>query len=329
MEDNKSFAVIVDGVQTANVTVYQTNTLGRLKDYISGLYPGNLTIYIANTTTLSTDESFRNIAMSTYWPYIVFGVFLIDTKQSIIPINKIQPLNRRGEIRVRNVERGVSYPAVAGFKNIPAWSRGAAPWKQLSPFEIGPVVFQEDGVMKQSPIFENFWQSAKAWQHVDKQNGKNWKWPADVHIGPDGNPNQAWYKWHNALLSHNLPVRRPNGKIAPLYAWWKGQKLGIVEARKQIYIPYLQQLYRAHRVYQQLLTEVRNGQNIILLEPDGPHFSLYPDGMTVDLQLLYRLQDVTQMRDFPDGERHENPGKYCAYGHGLVIALTLLQDLSQ
>jgi hypothetical protein len=50
-----------------------------------------------------------------------------------------------------------------------------------------------------------------------------------------------------------MAVRRPNGRAVPLYAWWKGQKLGIVEARKQIYIPYLQDLYRQSPIYKQLL----------------------------------------------------------------------------
>lgn len=133
----------------------------------------------------------------------------------------------------------------------------------------------------------------------------------------------------NALMQHNLPVRRPNGKKVPLYSWWKGQKLGVIESRKNIYIPYLQQLYRNHPTYQKLLTDVKKGQKIIILEPDGPHHTLYSDGMVVNLNLLYKLQNVTKMKDFPGGDRFGNPEKYVPYGHSYVIALTLLEDLSK
>lgn len=113
----------------------------------------------------------------------------------------------------------------------------------------------------------------------------------------------------------------------------------MIESRKNIYIPFLQYLYRNHPTYQKLLNEVKKGQNIIILEPDGPHHSLYPNGMVVTLDLLYRLQNVTKMKDFPEGEKFNlvksgeqkfgNPEKYIPYGHGYVLALTLLEDINK
>jgi hypothetical protein len=141
-----------------------------------------------------------------------------------------------GSIHVRNVARGVSYPELAGWKNIPAWSRGATPWNELSPFTIGPVEFE--GVVCNT--FETFWQSFKVWQKVDRQTHWSWSWPAEEHVDEKGEPNEAWKKWHVALFANKHAVRRPNGRAIPLYAWFKGQKLNIIEARRQIYIPYLQ-----------------------------------------------------------------------------------------
>lgn len=212
-----------------------------------------------------------------------------------------------GSIRVRSTGRGVPYPTEAGWEVIPAWSRGAAPYNALSPFKI----------KENNCFFENVWQSYKVWEAVEKQTADNWKWPAETHA-TDGAPNMAWYRWHDALRAHSRPVRRPNGRNIPLYAWFEGEQLGVVEARKRIYIPRLQKLYRAHEVYQKLLQKVRAGQNIVIVEPDGCPHGDYPQGRDVNLELLVEWQDCTT-----DGKR------YFPYGHGYVIALTLLEDLQE
>jgi len=246
-----------------------------------------------------------------------------------------------GKIRVREHSKGLHYPNTTGapdnFKApgwtiIPAHSRGAKPWKELSPFFIGPVIFDEDvpgvgTVQKRAENFESFWQSFKAWKTVDRQATKDWKWPAEKHVDEEENPNANWYKWHDALLKNKSAVRRPNGRAVPLYAWWKGRKLGLIDSRRNIYIPFLQDLYRKSPTYQKLLEIVRNGTNIIILEPDGPRAELYPTGMDVNVELLLDLVSVQKMKDFPGGQNYREKEKYVAYGHGYVLALTLLEDL--
>jgi len=118
-------------------------------------------------------------------------------------------------------------------------------------------------------------------------------------------------------MSNPHPIRRPNGRAIPLYAWWNGQKLSVIEARKQIYIPELQKL----------LEKVREGQNIIIVEPDGAPLNLYPQGFEVNIDLLTILQDVTTVKDFPGSKLKSD--KYVPYGHGYVIALTILEDLQR
>ncbi|MBX9636970.1 MAG: hypothetical protein K2Q45_05405 [Nitrosomonas sp.] len=227
-----------------------------------------------------------------------------------------------GSIRVRNVARGISYPNVEGWHNIPAWSQGGAPWKELSPFLIGPVHYEG----QVCNTFETFWQSFKVWAKVDKQTHWSWSWPAEEHVDAEGNVNAAWHVWHKALFKNKHAVRRPNGRAIPLYAWFEGEKLDVIEARKRIYIPYLQALYRKSKVYQELLDMVKNGQDIIILEPDGPPHEFFPDGMPVDMALLEKLQNVTELKDFP-GITSSESKKYVPFGHGYVIAMTLLQDL--
>ncbi len=198
-----------------------------------------------------------------------------------------------GSIKVCGQQKRHSYPREKdGWINIPAWSRGARPWNELD--HIGDE------------------------KHVDEKGGE---------------PNEAWHVWHNELANNPKPIRRPNGYAKPLYAWWEGEKLDVVQARKRIYIPGLQKLYRAHPQYQRLLDLVKGGQSVNIIEPDGPSLSMYPNGMDINLDLLIQLQDVTTIDDFPVDKPERKWGvsgkKYVPYGHGFVLALTLLQDIAQ
>lgn len=215
-----------------------------------------------------------------------------------------------GSIKVYATERGKPYPQIDGWTVIPAWSRGSVPYNQLSPFFLR-IVDEETQI---ETNFESWWQSWKVYERVYARNDWDWKWPEEVH----GEPNETWKNWHIALLKNPKPVRRPNGREIPLFAWWKGERLGVVEARKQIYIPYIQRLYRAHPVYQKLLELVRDGTNVIIVEPDGAS-----GGLDASIDRLIELQDkVTQ------GEALGGTSKrYFPYGHGYCIALTLLEDL--
>lgn len=82
-------------------------------------------------------------------------------------------MEKSPKIRIAQQAKGKAYPQVEGFQNIPCWSRGAKPWKLLSPFYL---------TFKDGEIFENFWQSNKVWETVTKQKTKNWEWPAEKHV---------------------------------------------------------------------------------------------------------------------------------------------------
>ena len=229
-----------------------------------------------------------------------------------------------GQIRVCGTARGISYPKVQGWTVIPAWSRGANPFNQLSPFNIGPIEYE--GIIAEN--FECFWQSFKVWKYVVQQISPEWSWPKEIHLDETTNePTKEWYMWHKALLQNKRPVRRPNGREIPAFAWFKGEKLDVVQARKQIYIPFLQKLYRANKVYRDLLERVQNGENLIIVEPDGPLPNLFPEGLDVTIDMLQQLQDVCKVKDMPNVKSASE--KYTPYGHGYVIALTLLEDLAK
>jgi len=322
----KLITVYLDNVPTINLQIHKNLTINNIKSVMTDKFGPNINIRMFTTPQIElpvfNTNQYDNTTLESVFDTINNGVIIVTTvpvqpPQNIIPLTSpAQPMVKptHGKIRIAQQRRGRSYPNVPGYETIPAWSRGAGEWKQLSPFYLK---FQE------GYIFENFWQSFKVWEKVDKQNTKDWQWPAEVHVDANKNPNANWVRWHEALLKHKNPVRRPNGKAIPLYAYWNGQKLNTVDARKQIYIPYLKQLYRANPVYQKLLQKVKSGKNIILVEPDGPLLDYYPDGLEVNLDLLYRLIDVMNYKD--EGDVH----KYRPYGHGYVLAMTILEDLNK
>ncbi len=233
----------------------------------------------------------------------------------------------KGIVKVFQCERGKPYPTVtADFVNLPVWSRGAYPWKNLSPF----VLKTEDGV-----IFENEWQRYKVYAQVEEQRQGycNWHHPAEVHydVEHDVFHEDKWRAWSEKIRNHKEAVRRPNGRNAPLFAYYNGERLDVVQARKKIYIPMLQEIYRRQPEYKKILEMLKDGKSVILIEPDGPPT---PDPVDVDIPFLERLQDMTKRSEFyqaigwdpkivVDGKR------YFPYGHGYVLALTLLQDLQK
>lgn len=94
------------------------------------------------------------------------------------------------------------------------WSRG------LSPMLSG-MIFSDNGIARN---MENFWQYAKVYKHqVDDNN----------------NPTDEYFDWKNKGYNKNRAERYPAGKGAiPLYTWYCGERLGYIEARKKLYLPY-------------------------------------------------------------------------------------------
>ena len=89
----------------------------------------------------------------------------------------------------------------------------------MSPFFLGPVELYDGYVAKN---VENGWQFSKVYEEDadgDKPGSSYWTW--------------AQWGW-----MQDYAYRYPKGKGAkPLFAWWGGEKLDYIEARKKIYCP--------------------------------------------------------------------------------------------
>ncbi len=91
-------------------------------------------------------------------------------------------------------------------------------YMDLSPFVLGPIK-EFAGAPAQN--LENFWQYSKVYK---------------CHISEDGEPTMEWYAWHHKGFADKKAHRYPMGRGAkPEYSYWHGEKLGYIDARKQIY----------------------------------------------------------------------------------------------
>ncbi len=215
-----------------------------------------------------------------------------------------------------------AYPSHERYIQIPAWSRGKGDFKELSPFFLGPIIEStpiDSGTDVSSDLvaknLENYWQRKKVYRcHVDAHN----------------NPSPLWYAWRNKGFQDDKADRHPMGKEKPLYMYHNGQCLNTVEGRLAVYIPTYKELARKTGSYKRLLMMLKNGTNILIIEPDGPQLHRFPNGLEVNAQLLDEMKYITDVNTLYNklGLPLEAVNKYFPYGHGYVLAEALLEDLN-
>ena len=116
--------------------------------------------------------------------------------------------------------------------------------------------------------FENFWQSGKVYQDVDRKKQIEW--------------------WKNQVKGKRV---YPSGKQhRVLYAEWSEintKRYNYIESRKDIYVPYYHNLIKDDLVLKQLKEKVMQGINIAIVDYDGPKKNDgSPDILEVNLDVL-------------------------------------------
>ena len=222
--------------------------------------------------------------------------------------NKILSFKKKyGKIRVGGTKRTIGYAHEDGYINLPIISRGPYPWKQLSPFYLGPV--KDPNIEIEANNVENFWQFLKVYPEVKKirlTKGKGvnryveWEYPTETHAvlksGCDKNKFECWEvkpeweKWRNAGFKNKYAIRRPNGTVKtngpPIFSLYNDKRLGYVDARKQIYIPTYSKLFKKHHLFNDIMNMLYNGVNIMLIDVDGPDVQQYENGSEISIELL-------------------------------------------
>lgn len=168
-------------------------------------------------------------------------------------------------------------PKPAGHRLVNVTSTSAE-WRQLSPFNLGPVeVHTPRGVFVATNV-ENAWQFSKVY-------------PCDLQgrtfVDADGAPNDHWYAWARAGWARRDAVRFPMGRGArPLYSLGVNyvaadvvatpqlMRLPYIEARRQLYAPWYAAAVISTSAYAELAAlyasaQLPNAQPIGLVDFDG------------------------------------------------------------
>jgi len=202
---------------------------------------------------------------------------------------------------------------------------------------IGPYCLKDEN----GQIMENVWQFSKAYAKIPKvvnrysrYNSKViWKYPAEVHIGPDGEVNENYWSWRKKGMRNPYAVRYPVGfskeaRASCLYSLWKNEegkyeKLDYVEARKKIYKPVYVELVKKTEKFKKLKKMLEKGINLLILEVDGPQqesLEYYKEtyGVSNDF-IVNNTISVTpeNMNIMLNDTKH-------AFGHGYCLAMALL-----
>ena len=145
----KLILVYLDKIPVLNLAVSKNTSIKEIKKILQKYPKYDIRMYIDSLNELKVfdTDKYDNMSLETVFDKMENSVILLEKR-------------KHGKIRIGQQQRAKAYPTFEKYEIIPAWSRGAGEWKNLSPFY---VKFQ-DGI-----IFENFWQSQKVWKKVDKQ----------------------------------------------------------------------------------------------------------------------------------------------------------------
>lgn len=168
--------------------------------------------------------------------------------------------------------------------------------KHLSPFYLGPCYLYDNHMAK---VMENAWQFCKVYkQHTDEK----------------GDPTAAYWEWATAGWANPIPQRYPIKRGAkPEYSLWKGQKLGYIDARKQIYAPLFAEAVQKTEGWQHLIQLYHKLDIIVLRDYDGYRHDLGSDETGWTGTGPMTLTDVLNC-------------PYKIMGHAFVIKMLLTKD---
>ena len=141
-------------------------------------------------------------------------------------------------------------PKPEGYRLVNVTSKSAEPiWRQLSPFNLGPVEVRTPRGVFAAANVENAWQYSKV--YAVGPDG-------EPFVDADGAPNDRWYAWARAGWARRDAVRFPMGRGArPLYSLGvegedKLVRLPYIEARKRLYAPWYAATAAATPAYAEL-----------------------------------------------------------------------------
>ncbi len=232
---------------------------------------------------------------------------------------------------------GIEFPSRPGFTRIDVTSGSANEFGSgvkatlLSPLFLGPVTDCDGEICNR---FENLWQFRKVFPQLKH-------WDADKNT-----PTETWMEWRRAgykQLKNGKGIRTPQevselkkiwsqalaaeynsederatamekAKWTPSCLWWNGESLDYIVARKRVYVPIYSNLIQENAAFKAIKALVDKGENVLIMDLDGPPLEICPIGMEATLDNFKRMI---------------NDPRY-VFGHGYVVAALLAEiDITQ
>lgn len=201
---------------------------------------------------------------------------------------------------------------------------------------ISPYCLTDD----KGRIMENVWQFSKVYGQVPTSIRRYskydqriiWDHPAETHLVYSEDNKKVltpeYIAWRNKGMNCPDPIRYPVG-----YDWRHkclfslktidGEPLDYIESRKQIYLPLYVDLVKDHPQFKFLLDKLKRGENILIIEVDGPHqesLQYYKDRYNVDDDFI---ENDTMLCNRDNINIMLNNPKH-PFGHGYCLGLGLL-----
>lgn len=172
-----------------------------------------------------------------------------------------------------------TFPDIENYKTIMIMMKSHSKYWPLSPYYL------KDSLGRN---VENLWQFSKFYGTVPNSVQKYsryspeiiWEHPAENHTNNNtGLPNNTYRKWRKKGMNSPKAIRYPVGfthrhNVKCSYAIGDTNfttPLNYIEARKAIYFPIYSMLAENEEQFDELKTLLDNGQNLLIVEVDGPH----------------------------------------------------------
>lgn len=205
---------------------------------------------------------------------------------------------------------------------------------------------------KHNQIFENVYQFSKVYSKVptiSKTRSRHdhqiiWSHPEEEHIDQiTSELNDNYWNWRKKGMQCKHAVRYPVGYYhrhkclgiawnereddpSIAFRMQSNQLLNYIEGRKKVYYPLYCEAARLQPAFHDLQNRLANGENLLILESDGPHqesLSYYQAKYNVDETFIEdntMLATKFNLQIMLEDERH-------AFGHGYCLA-ALLQNIN-
>ena len=229
---------------------------------------------------------------------------------------------RVGRITYENNKKII--PFHPDFKVIEVMTQSTQ-YSSLSPYSLSD---------NKGRILENLWQFSKVYKEVPASiqrysrydNKVIWQHSAEKHVDEKEELTKEYWRWRNKGFNNKYAVRYPvgyNNRHKCLYSIWNKKKLDYISARFEIYIPLYLDMVKTKPQFLELKELLKQGQNLLIVEVDGPHFEsleYYKTNYNVNDDFITENNTVLINEDslniFANEPKHSNGHRYC-----LVLAL--------